>query len=52
MIDLEQLKKLYKEYLETIPLGDDYEYYMPMREFAEWQIEPFLKWLEERLTRV
>jgi hypothetical protein len=49
-----ELQELLKKYIATIDNGDDEEYFMTMREFAQWQIEPFLDWLESnrRLEKI
>jgi len=48
-MNIERLRELFAEYIESIE-DDEYEeeYFMTMREFAKWQVEPFLNWLEER----
>jgi hypothetical protein len=37
------------QYIEAIEDDDwEREFFMTMRDYAEWQIEPFLDWLEAR----
>jgi len=47
-VDVRQLRALVAEYLQTIDKGDEEEFFMTMRQFALWQLKPFLEWLEQR----
>ena len=50
-VNVRQLRALMAEYLQTISNSDDQEYFMTMRQFALWQLKPFLEWLEQRTEK-
>lgn len=54
MINLEELKKLAQEYLETLDDSDSSlgEFYLTKREFGSIGVENFIEWLEKKLSKV
>jgi hypothetical protein len=52
MYDIDALRQLMLEYIKEVEEKHkewgDTEFYMTMPEYAEWQIEPFLDWIEKR----
>lgn len=44
--DTRELRGLMKEYIKTIDNEWEEKFFMTMRDYAEWQIEPFFDWLK------